>query len=131
VIPREKYLATKQPFRASVGLLVTTRTVGGCCWRRRIRRTGDLPGDAVERGETPTDAVAREVVEEFGVALRVGDLLCVDHTKERQSYPGGPLFRFVFAGPVLVPDDQRFALPPDEIAYAYFVRPGRESVSAS
>jgi hypothetical protein len=55
----------------------------------------------------------------------LGIFLCVDRTKERQSHPGGPLFQFVFEGPVLVPDDQRFALPPDEIAHAHFVAPDR------
>ena len=59
----------------------------------------DLPGGMAEANEPPADAVRRELREELGLDLQVGDLLCVDWVS-----PHGPwddLVNFIFDGGVL------------------------------
>jgi 8-oxo-dGTP diphosphatase len=59
----------------------------------------DLPGGMAEANEAPADAVRRELLEELGLRVRVGALLCVDWVA-----PHGPwddLIAFVFDGGVL------------------------------
>jgi len=58
----------------------------------------DLPGGIVEPGESPLEAVRREVVEELGVALRVGRLLEVDWAPDDVI---GDKLLWVFDGGVL------------------------------
>ena len=59
----------------------------------------DLPGGMAEANESPADAVRRELREELGLNLQVGDLLCVDWVS-----PHGPwddLVNFIFDGGIL------------------------------
>lgn len=59
----------------------------------------DLPGGMAEANEPPADAVRRELREELGLDLQLGDLLCVDWVS-----PHGPwddLVNFIFDGGVL------------------------------
>src|SRR5260370_12743147 len=80
----------------------------------------DLPGGMAEGTEPPADAVRRELREELGLDLHVGDLLCVDWVS-----PHGPwddLVNFIFDGGVL--DERSIAslrLTDDELrAYDLF-----------
>jgi 8-oxo-dGTP diphosphatase len=64
-----------------------------------------LPGGGLDHGESPRDAVAREVREECGVACEVGDLLDVHDTHFEGTAPSGRFEDFhgvhlVFAGVV-------------------------------
>jgi ADP-ribose pyrophosphatase YjhB (NUDIX family) len=59
----------------------------------------DLPGGMAEANEPPADALRRELREELGLDMQVGDLLCVDWVS-----PHGPwddLLNFVFDGGAL------------------------------
>ncbi|WP_205347147.1 NUDIX domain-containing protein [Pseudonocardia broussonetiae] len=77
------------------------------------KRHWEIPGGEVEKGESPSEACARELKEELGLDLPVGRLLVVDWAplvrEER--------VRFVFDGGVLT-DEQLDAveLAPDELA---------------
>jgi 8-oxo-dGTP diphosphatase len=54
----------------------------------------DLPGGMAEANEPPADALCRELREELGLDIKVGDLLCVDWVS-----PHGPwddLLNFIF-----------------------------------
>ena len=59
----------------------------------------DLPGGMAEANEPPADALRRELREELGLDIQVGDLLCVDWVS-----PHGPwddLLNFIFDGGTL------------------------------
>lgn len=80
----------------------------------------EIPGGAVERGETPRGACERELQSGLGLDLPVGRLLVVDWAplvrEER--------VRYVFDGGTLT-DEQldRIALAPDELSSWAFVPP--------
>lgn len=80
----------------------------------------EIPGGAVERGETPREACARELQEELGLDLPVGRLLVADwapHVRDERV-------RFVFDGGTLT-DDQldRIELASSELSSWAFVAP--------
>ena len=57
----------------------------------RVRRPWGFPGGWVERGEHPEDGLARELREELGLAVEVGELLrCAVHGEQADGDgPGG------------------------------------------
>jgi ADP-ribose pyrophosphatase YjhB (NUDIX family) len=68
----------------------------------RYKPDWDLPGGMAEANEPPADAVRRELREELGLEIQIGDLLCVDWVS-----PHGPwddLVSFIFDGAVLDED---------------------------
>lgn len=62
----------------------------------------ELPGGAVEDGESPLAACIREVAEEIGLVVAPEKLLCVDHQSMRQ--PRRHALRFLFDGGVIAAD---------------------------
>jgi ADP-ribose pyrophosphatase YjhB (NUDIX family) len=66
-------------FRGNTILLVRERSDG--CWT--------LPGGWADVGETPSEAVAREVFEESGYRVRVRRLLAV-YDRDKQGHPPHP-----------------------------------------
>ncbi|WP_433538654.1 NUDIX domain-containing protein [Micromonospora sp. CA-249363] len=77
-----------------------------------------FPGGYVDEGEYPHDACAREIREELGVALTVGDLLIVDWAPPTGQRPRA-IVSFTFdCGSVAGPDG--FKLPGGELEDAAF-----------
>jgi 8-oxo-dGTP diphosphatase len=77
-----------------------------------------LPGGVIEEGESPIEACARECLEELGIHVTVGKLLCLEHRKA--SHPEGETNKFIFDCGILLPEQQNFTLQADEIEAAVF-----------
>ena len=74
-----------------------------------------VPGGRIEAdGESPWDGLRREVLEETGLTVASGRLVCVDFLRPRPRRPGG--LRFLFdCGPIDGPPRQEIVLQAEEI----------------
>ena len=88
-------LADHRPFRLQRLAVYALVRRGGDVLLTRISALGahpgawTLPGGGLDHGESPRDAVAREVREECGIACEVGDLLDVHDIHFRGTAPSG------------------------------------------
>ena len=81
----------------------------------------DLPGGVAEPAESPVTSLERELVEELGVELGVGDLVAVDWLPPYRQWEDAVLLVFdVGTHPDL---DGRMTLQPSEIQGVHWVRP--------
>lgn len=78
-------------------MLVQDRDGGVLVLRTTYKDHWEIPGGGMEPNETPRQTAEREALEELGVAVGVGDLLCVDHALPR---PGRAIamVHFIFQG---------------------------------
>lgn len=121
MLDRETYLAKLAVFRASAAVVI--RDGGGkvLVVEPTYKPRWELPGGAVDPGESPRTAVIREIGEELGLELSVGRVLVVDQTQPSDRTPVAML-HFLFEGPTLGPADAgRIRLPPAELAAFRFV----------
>lgn len=75
----------------------------------------EVPGGAVGAGESPYDAVVRELKEELGLSVSPGRLLVVDWVPPRPGRTEGVMFVFDGGG-LSGTQAAEIALPPDELA---------------
>src|SRR5215216_6397991 len=61
----------------------------------------EIPGGVVERDESPLQGCLREIREEIGLQVTLGQLLTVDYKTRRADLPDS--LQFVFLGGVLTP----------------------------
>src|SRR5437762_4519817 len=83
-----------------------------------------LPGGQVEEGESPREAVKREVEEELGLSARIGPLLSIDFWWKgaEARWAGGvyvqphdALIMLFDGGELLVRQEQQICLPGEEL----------------
>lgn len=83
------------------------------------KRDWDLPGGVVERGESPRDCLRREVLEELGIDIEVGELLTVDWLPPWAGWDDACLLMFDL-GRIDAAVTARMSLQPREIAAVHW-----------
>lgn len=97
--------ATQPRKRVSADVILHDRARNILLVDPKYKPDWDLPGGMAEANEPPHQAAQRELTEELGLELPVGNLLCIDWVS-----PHGPwddLLAFIFDGGVL--DDSQVA----------------------
>ncbi len=90
------------------------------------KATWEIPGGVVEKGESPREAVNREVAEELGLICRPQRLLCVDWSAETETRTES--LQFIFLGPLLTPSMiAAIRLPMEELS-EYALLPPQQAV---
>ena len=84
------------------------------------KATWELPGGAVEDDESPKGACIRELREELGISIAVGDMLCVDYNSSTPDYVESLMFLFA-TEPLDAATIATIQLPPDELSEYRFV----------
>ena len=80
---------------ASAGALIWSRTGRLLILKPTYKGGWTLPGGVMEAdGETPWEACRREALEECGLDVGRGQLVCVDFLRPRPGRPGGMRFLF-------------------------------------
>lgn len=105
--------------RMAAGVLFRDRAGRVLLVEPSYKPSWEIPGGAVEAGESPWAAAVRELGEELGWDRAVGRLLVVDHVRARAARPEGVVL--VFDGGVLDETDLAgLAFPDSEILSAGF-----------
>lgn len=122
-------MRAEQETAAFFASLPTKRMAAGVIfsdWEGRVllvqpayKPTWEIPGGAVEIGESPRGAARREVREELGVDVTIGSLLVLDWVPARGELPDGLMFVYD-AGTLDDADARRIHLAPGELnAYGF------------
>ena len=114
VLPFPEYLAGLQVIRASAACLVRNAAGDVLVVRPTYKQHWELPGGAIEPGESPQAAAARETAEETGRRVRLGPLRCLEY-QSRNARSADSLLHFLFEGVVDRPGDDTFVFPEEEI----------------
>ena len=111
-------MTTYEPPRipASAGGLIRDRRGLLLILKPTYKSGWTIPGGQMESdGETPWEACRREVLEETGLTVTTGRLVCVDFLRPKGDRPGG--LRFLFdCGSVDPTSAERIVLQEEEIA---------------
>lgn len=111
------------PRKRAVATVLFTDVLGGVLVVKPTYKPGwELPGGAVEDGESPGRAAVREVAEELGMQVPLGHLLAVDYVPSVGARTEGVVV--VFDGGVLE-DSARIRLAADELSEWTFAEPAR------
>jgi 8-oxo-dGTP diphosphatase len=98
-VPPEQYYPQLARVRQGAGALITSPDGRLVMCDVSYRDYLELPGGAVEAGESPPAACARECREELGVDIEVGRLLALDH--QLDGGERGDSIMFVYDGGVV------------------------------
>jgi 8-oxo-dGTP pyrophosphatase MutT (NUDIX family) len=119
-VPPDQYYAQLARVRQGAGALITSPDGRVVMYDVSYRDYLELPGGAVEAGESPPAACARECQEELGVDIEVGRLLALDH--QTDGGDRGDSVMFVYDGGVIEESALR-ATPTDEGRGVAFIDP--------
>jgi 8-oxo-dGTP pyrophosphatase MutT (NUDIX family) len=119
VLPVGEYVAGLPRKRMATGVLFRDGAGRVLLVQPSYKPNWEIPGGAVEAGESPWAAGTRELSEELGWDRLLGRLLVVDHVRPQDSRPEGVVF--VFDGGELDESDLEGVVFPDaEILSAGF-----------
>lgn len=104
--------------RIGAGALVTDLSGRCLLVEPTYKDTWEIPGGAVDEGETAVAACERECKEELGLELPIGRLLVVDH--QTNAGERGDSIMFVYDGGTMA-DLSNVRLPPEELRGCCFV----------
>lgn len=117
----DKWYAQLATFHAAAALFVTDDTGRVLLVKPNYRDHWAIPGGYVDQHENPHAAAERELREELGPALPVGDLLVVDWASPAEPRPRA-LVNFIFDGGRLAPGHS-LRTNPDELETFGFYHP--------
>lgn len=109
----DQWYAQLATFHAAAALFVTDHTGRVLLVKPNYRDHWAVPGGYVDQHETPHTAARREMHEELGLTLPVGDLLVVDWAPAAGPRPRA-LVNFIFDGGRLNPEHS-IHVDPDEL----------------
>jgi ADP-ribose pyrophosphatase YjhB (NUDIX family) len=118
---RAEFLATLPRRRVAAGALIRDPAGRVCIVEPTYKPKWHLPGGTVESGESPSAGCRRELLEELGLDLEIGSMLCMDWVAPEGGDPHGALI-FVYDGGVLEQEMiDKIITPPDELHGFAFV----------
>lgn len=130
VLPPDQYVASLARKRMGAGALFRDGAGRVLLVEPTYKDNWEVPGGAVEAGESPTAACRREVLEELGLDRPVGRVLAVDWVPSRPERPEGLML--IYDGGVLGEADiAAIRLQADELASFAFVEVERVAELAS
>lgn len=99
----------KDGFRLNVGIIIHNDS-GHLLWCRRIKKTQawQFPQGGIQAGETPLEAMYRELEEELG--LTAGDVECLAESQQWLSYTLPHEFRRYYSRPLCIGQKQKWFL---------------------
>lgn len=103
--------------RVAAGVIFTDGESRVLMLRTTYKDFWEIPGGYVEPGESPHAAAQREVREELGIDIPVGNMMAVDWAPSDSE---GDKLLFLFHGPALA-EDVAFSFGDGEIAEAKYV----------
>ncbi|MFI2713670.1 NUDIX domain-containing protein [Micromonospora sp. NPDC018662] len=116
------WYAALPAFHAAAAALITDPAGRVLLVKPTYRDHWAFPGGYVEEGEYPHDACGREVREELGLAVPVGNLLVVEWAPPSGSRPRA-IISFTFDGGEMASTDG-ISLPGQELEDVAFLSPG-------
>jgi len=117
----DRYYAHLARVRQGAGALITTDDGRIVMIDTTYRDFYEIPGGAVEAGESAPAACARECREELGIDVAVGRLLAVEHQNDGDER--GDSVMFIYDGGSVASEDLARRSPDPEVAAVVLVEP--------
>ena len=102
----------------SVGALIFDNEGKFLIVKPTYKPTWEIPGGGIAEGESPLNALKREIKEELGLEITPGNLLCTEYIPNFDDH--GDRVQFIFDGGVL-DKNKEIELPKDELSEWKFV----------
>lgn len=118
-LSREEYLASLATKVTAAGVLFFNEQGEILVLQPSYKEAREIPGGMVEGLESPRQAAKRETLEEIGLDVEIGRLLCIDNKRIAEHVDS---YQMIFDGGVLSADQIAAITPcPKEIAHYSFL----------